>query len=92
MAKQELSWINIAKAICMMSVYLLHSEAYYGINHISYGHFLQPFYVKAFFFISGYLFFLKQLPIVSNYSFTILGKHLQSILFRLVIPTIFLLR
>lgn len=88
MNQKELSWINIAKAICMLSVYLIHSEAYYGINHTSYGHLLQPFYVNAFFFISGYLFFRKQLQTATNYRFTNFGEHLQNILFRLVIPTI----
>lgn len=71
-----------------MSVYLIHSEVYYGVNYISYGHLLQPFYVNAFFFISGYLFFRKQLQTVEHYSFAKFGGHLQNILFRLVIPTI----
>lgn len=85
---KNIIWINLAKAICMMSVYVLHSEVYYGINSISYGHFLQPFYVNAFFFISGYLFFRKQLQTVEHYSFTNFRENLQNILFRLVIPTI----
>ena len=72
----------------MISVYILHSEAYYGINDISYGHFLQPFYVNAFFFVSGYLFFRKQLQTVENYRFTNFRKNIQTIIFRLVIPTI----
>ena len=72
----------------MISVYILHSEAYYGINNISYGHFLQPFYVNAFFFVSGYLFFRKQLQLAGNYSITNFGKNIQNIIFRLVIPTI----
>lgn len=45
----EINWINAVKAICMISVYILHSEAYYGIGSTSYGLILQPFYVNAFF-------------------------------------------
>lgn len=48
MEKEELFWVNTVKAICMISVYLPHSEVYYGINTISYGQILQPFYVNAF--------------------------------------------
>ena len=73
----------------MISVYIFHSEAYYGINNISYGHFLQPFYVNAFFFVSGYLFFRKQLQIAGNYSIINFRKSLQNLIFRLIIPTIF---
>ncbi len=54
-------WIDAVKAICMIAVYLLHSEAYYGIGDISYGYVLTPFYVNAFFFVSGYLLFKKYL-------------------------------
>jgi peptidoglycan/LPS O-acetylase OafA/YrhL len=53
---KQIYWINTLKAICMISVYVLHSEAYYGAR-VTYGYFLYPFYVNAFFFISGYLFF-----------------------------------
>ena len=86
--KQEISWINLTKAICMISVYILHSEAYYGINDISYGYFLQPFYVNVFFYVSGYLFFKKQLQTVKSYCFTSFKENIQTIIFRLVIPTI----
>lgn len=43
----------------MLCVYLLHSEAYYSGNGQSVGLFAQPFYVNAFFFVSGYLFFAQ---------------------------------
>lgn len=58
-----LSWIDNAKAICMICVFILHSEAYYGFGSVSYGILFKPFYVNAFFFISGYLFFGKWLNV-----------------------------
>ena len=86
---KDIIWINLLKALCMIFVYLDHSEVYYGFNPISYGPLFKPFYVNAFFFISGYLFFRKQLQTVTNYSFVSFWMHLQNILFRLIIPTIF---
>ncbi len=73
----------------MISVYLLHSEAYYGTGGFSYGYLLQPFYVNAFFFISGYLFFRKHLNDqermhLSNSSI----EASKSILFKIVLPTL----
>lgn len=57
--KQHKYWIDAVKAICMMAVYLMHSQVYYGTGGINYGYALRPFYVNGFFFISGYLFFNK---------------------------------
>lgn len=60
MVKNNICWIDLVKAICMILVYLLHVESYTGMAWIkSYGYLLQPFYVNAFFFVSGYLFFRK---------------------------------
>ena len=53
MQSKNIKWINTARALCMISVYLLHSEFYYGDAGFSYGYALTPFYVNAFFFISG---------------------------------------
>lgn len=57
----KLNWVDSIKAVCMIAVYLLHSEMYYGTAGVSYGYTVQPFYVNAFFFVSGYLFFRKYL-------------------------------
>lgn len=57
----KLNWVDSIKAVCMIAVYLLHSEMYYGTAGVSYGYAVQPFYVNAFFFVSGYLFFRKYL-------------------------------
>lgn len=53
-------WIDIVKAVCMLSVYLCHSEVYSG-GKVLMGNLVHPFYVNAFFFVSGYLFFKKNL-------------------------------
>lgn len=70
----------------MISVYLLHSEAYYGTGGVSYGFFLQPFYVNAFFFVSGYLMFRKYLPMIAESGWYASG--LSNLIFRLVLPTL----
>lgn len=55
------NWIDAVKALCMIGVYLMHSYAYYNNNGTNYGAFVSPFYVNAFFFVSGYLLFGKLL-------------------------------
>lgn len=63
-SKKNILWINLLKGICMISVYLLHAEVYTGMAWVkSYGFVLQPFYVNAFFFVSGYLLFRKWLSV-----------------------------
>ena len=52
-------WIDLTKAICMIGVYLKHSQIYVG--SADYGYWVDPFYVNAFFFISGYLFFINRI-------------------------------
>lgn len=58
---KHINWINFLKAICIIGVFYRHTENYFGYQlgllHI----FILPFYVNAFFFISGYLLFRKQL-------------------------------
>lgn len=75
----------------MISVYLVHSETYYSIDGVvHYGYWLIPFYVNAFFFISGYLFFQKYFKIEFSTNMNRGGyyKVLKNTLFRLVIPTL----
>lgn len=84
--EKDLHWIDAVKAICMISVYLLHSEAYYGTGGISYGFFLQPFYVNAFFFVSGYLMFRKYMPMLTSGGWYSVG--LANLFFRLIVPTL----
>ncbi len=84
----SLPWINAAKAICMICVFLFHSEFYSPIyGGFSLKTFFDPFYVNAFFIVSGYLFFRSTSKHVfcKDYVF----YRLNNILFKLVIPTIF---
>ncbi len=39
----KLNWVDSIKAVCMIAVYLLHSEMYYGTAGVSYGYAVQPF-------------------------------------------------
>ena len=57
----NITWIDTVKAVCMICVYLIHSQVYYGLGVADFGWMLIPFYVTAFFFVSGYLFFRKYL-------------------------------
>lgn len=57
----EISWINNAKVICLMLVYMYHSSVYSGFETDTLYSFYSPFFTCAFFFISGYLIFWKQL-------------------------------
>ena len=72
----EISWINWAKAICIVLIYFAHSVEISGQPIPEWLHCLYSYvYVNAFFFISGFL---------------ILGKKLQpsNILFRIMIPAV----
>lgn len=94
--KKDINWINAVKAICMLMVYTVHCETYYGcwIGHLNL--FLHPVYVNAFFFVSGYLLFGKQLsqPVIDEpmppYIFPGGTGHktLFNIMFRLWIPSL----
>ena len=92
--KKNINWINAIKAICMLMVYVVHCESYYGqwLGHVNV--FLHPVYVNAFFFVSGYLLFRKQLsqPIIDEPRDKYISnggegrKMLANIIFRLWIP------
>lgn len=82
---KSIHWIDTIKAICMISVYLVHSEVYYGTGGIEYGYVLKPFYVSAFMFVSGYIFFWKHFD---NNIFSGGKRVIQNMVFRLIIPTI----
>jgi fucose 4-O-acetylase-like acetyltransferase len=88
--KQRKYWIDATKALCMITVYLMHSEIYYGTGGIEYGYILKPFYVNAFFIISGYLFFSKHMLTKDQTDFK--GKEycqaLTNLTFRLILPTV----
>lgn len=91
--KKELNWVNVAKAISIITVLFVHTENYYGLKLGEINQFLRGFYVNAFFLISGYLLFRKQLnkPAIEAGSAQYIigdGKKLIFILYRLYIPMI----
>ena len=91
MVKNNIGWIDLVKAICMISVYLLHVESYTGMVWIkSYGHLLQPFYVNAFFFVSGYLFFKKWIgeDRIDGFSRAEYVGGIKNLFYKIVVPTI----
>ena len=91
---KEIDWINVLKAICMIFVYFGHSELFYGEYIEPADWFRLTFNTNAFFFVSGYLLFWKQLssPRIDagpkQYIRENMKKTLTNLLFRIVIPSI----
>lgn len=96
MKKGNIGWVNTIKVLCMILIYLNHSEIYCGTDIGLLRNIYLPIFVPAFFFISGYLLFMKQMkePLVTMRmrdwtSVAGGGKHLIiSILYKIAIPSI----
>lgn len=94
MGKKNILWINYIKAISIIGVFIVHSQLAYGYWNQSLNNLIHPFYVNAFFFVSGYLLFRKQLAesrINQNRRIWFLGEgkvFFKNIFYRLIIPTI----
>ena len=58
---KSISWINAIKALSIIAVFFVHCQLYYGCVLQGFNCFIYPWYVNAFFFVSGYLLFWKQL-------------------------------
>ena len=92
--KKDIYWINALKAICMIFIYFGHSELYYGVYVEQVDWFRLTFNTNAFFFLSGYLLFWKQLTpprIDASSNQFIKGgmlKTMGNILFRIIIPSV----
>ena len=67
-SKKNILWINYLKAISIIGVFAVHCQIYYDYWLGSINNFIHPFYVNAFFFVSGYLLFRKQLsePLINQ--------------------------
>ncbi|MBO4918306.1 MAG: acyltransferase [Bacteroidales bacterium] len=95
MGKKDIPWINALRALCIIFVFLAHCQSNYGTKLVLVHSIYLPFYVNAFFFVSGYLLFWKQLSspkILESGSQYLIGggKTLfLNIIFRIVIPSIF---
>lgn len=91
---KEITWINHAKCICMLFVYLDHSEFFCGCKIGTVRNLFLPIFVNAFFIISGYLLFKKQLSmemITQRRSVWMRGGGSNlffNIMWKIVIPTI----
>ena len=85
----RLNWIDTLKAICMIGVYIAHTEGFTTGNTML-SKAVLPFYVNAFFFISGYLLYKKYLKkeIIENFSLTTYKKGVLNSVFKIAIPTI----
>ena len=94
MEKKELLWINLLKAICIICVFYVHCQTYYGVGVKGVSTYIHPIYVNSFFFVSGYLLFRKQLSSsLAPLSFTEYfmnggSRAFTNIFYRLIIPTI----
>ena len=96
LSNKNINWINAAKAICIIAVFFVHCESYYGFVFPIPDALIHPFYVNGFFFVSGYLLFWKQLssPRIDEKPKQFLnnsggGKTLTlNILFRIVLPSV----
>lgn len=99
MATQErinIDWITNVKAISIILVYLSHMPSFFGGSLGLFNSLIEPFYVNAFFFVSGYLLFWKHLSSPSinetTKSFITNGRGrrtLDGLLFKIAIPSIF---
>lgn len=92
---KEINWINTIKAVSIIAVFLVHSQLYFDCIAEGVNRFIFPWYVNAFFFVSGYLLFWKQLssPRIDEdrkvYMLTGGGKILVlNVLCRILIPSI----
>ena len=91
---KSINWINVIKALCIVFVFLRHCENYYGVHLGWFDGLFSTFYVNAFFFVSGYLLYWKQLSepkILENHSEYAVGGGrvlFSNILYRIIIPSI----
>lgn len=93
--KEELNWVNCVKAICIILVFFAHSVSISGAGIPDWLYWLyDPIYVNAFFFVSGYLLFKKQLsgPLADESRKEFIhsgGKDmLLNIFFRIIVPSV----
>ena len=93
--KEELNWINCVKAICIILVFFAHSVSISGAGIPDWLYWLyDPVYVNAFFFVSGYLLFGKQLskPLADENRKEYVrsgGRNmLGNVFFRIMVPSV----
>ncbi len=86
---KNILWINYVRAISILSIYYIHAQEFFGYMVPGLSKFIHPFYVNAFYFVSGYLFFKKQMGLIdSNLLRQDRKRYLMNMLFRLAIPAL----
>lgn len=92
---KNIYWINAVKALSVIAVFFVHCQLYYLRKELSFNCWIYPWYVNAFFFVSGYLLFWKQLssPKIEEdcrtYILSGSGRvMILNIFYRIVIPSI----
>ena len=92
--RKNIVWINYLRAICILGVFFIHSQLYYGSLCREINIFIRPFYVNAFFFVSGFLIFRKQLSekiINQECGHFVMNdgrKMIENIFWKLMLPSI----
>ena len=80
---KNLVWIDSVKCLCMLFVYWLHVGTF-SAHSLSFPIAYGPFFVNAFFFVSGYLLFRK---FKSDNSLDAKLRTLKNIFFKICIPS-----
>ena len=85
----RLHWIDTTKAVCIICVYYAHCVAF-TTGNINLIKAVSPFYVNAFFFVSGYLLYKKYLQenTISNFASQAYLSGVKTCIFKIIIPTI----
>ena len=79
---ERLHWIDFARGLCMVAIVFYHTESYYiDVYHVFQYNWISNF-LKAFFFLSGYLLFKKE----QQYDSAFLIYKLNRIFKTLIIP------
>lgn len=88
-AKQRLYWIDTTKTICIICVYFAHCVAF-TTGNINLVKAVSPFYVNAFFFVSGYLLYKKYLQenIIINFASQAYINGIKTCIYKIIFPTI----
>ena len=87
--QKNIRWINYIRAICCIMIYYIHAEEFFEFSIKGLSKYILPVYVNAYYFVSGYLLFKKQMPLIENGNFQEGRKSfLLNILFRLVIASL----
>ncbi len=93
-SRSDIEWVTNLKGICIVLVFLSHVSVFYGKELGIVSNLMEPFYVNAFFFVSGYLLFWKHLskPAIDERAneYIIHGrgrKTIENLFFKIAVPS-----